>query len=96
MKDTTESDYTEICCPKCGTIHWVPNSLLDIMQMKKNDYDKINAYCPYGHNYHLTPDKISEDGIMPPPSPRPLKKPWRFWDKKERQLDDNVVKFKRE
>lgn len=88
----TDSDYLEISCCKCGTIHWIPLSLWDTMLMTRNDNYPISAHCPYGHGYAATADKKEE---FVPPAPVPRKKPRRFWERKEKnENQDNVIKLK--
>lgn len=91
----SESDYQELSCCKCGTIHWIPSGLWDSCQMTRNDLHPVTAYCPYGHRYAASGDKINEQDEILPPAPVKRKKPRRFWEKKEKdQNEDNVIKFK--
>lgn len=92
-----DADYFEITCCKCGVLHWIPVGLWEVCVATKNDDFPRNAFCPYGHPYVAARDKAQpETGKLPPPQPlKPQpKKPRRFWERKPKDSNNNVITLK--
>jgi len=85
-------DYKAFNCCTCGVLHWIPKGLWETCEQTKNDARPLRAYCPYGHPYVGMPDAKSEEKKQP--EPPKFKKPKRFWQKKEKQAEGNVIDLK--
>lgn len=91
-KKMSNGDYTELKCPFCGLMHWIPSSLWDVCVATKNDPAPKSAFCPYGHSYAARKDEIRPSDSNPPP-PQNKKKPSRFWQF-ETKKKNNIIELK--